>query len=151
MLNRSTGRFYKAAPTGPAVPRPKTCPCAWSSASGRSLPEVPRAKLEGVARRRCPQAAAAPDESLQAFDRSRLRRHSRQRRSLRLPLHTASLRGASGRLLSQAPQPAGMARRSIRDGPPLHADLVLLAQRRRRLLLQAHPTELETRRLPLGR
>ena len=48
----------------------------------------------------------------------------------------------------QAPRGAGLARGPSKMDVPLHADLVLMAQRRRRLLLQAHPAE---RRLPLRR
>ena len=50
----------------------------------------------------------------------------------------------------QTPQGAGMARRSSALDLPLHADLLLLAERRRGLLLQADPPEPEARGLPLG-
>jgi len=76
------------------------------------------------------------------------------------PRHPRQLRG------SQAPQCAGLARRPSAMDLPLHANLVLLlsachpsllrrpwplarfAQRRRGLLLKAHPAEPQTRRLP---
>ena len=46
---------------------------------------------------------------------------------------------------------AGLARRTSAMDAPLHADLLLLAQCRGRLLPQAHSAEPQTRRLSLGR
>ncbi len=51
----------------------------------------------------------------------------------------------------QAPEGARLARPPSALHLPLHADLVLLAQRRRRLLRQAHQAPAEARRLPLHR
>ena len=49
------------------------------------------------------------------------------------------------------PQSAGLARRASAMDVPLHADLLLLAQCRGRLLLQAHSAEPQTGRFSLGR
>ena len=49
------------------------------------------------------------------------------------------------------PPGAGLAPRTSAMDVPLHADLLLLAQCRGRLLLQAHSAEPQTRRLSLGR
>ena len=62
-----------------------------------------------------------------------------------------SLNGASGRLRPQASRSAGLARGASAMDVPHHADFVLMAQRRRRLLLQAYPAKPEARRLPIRR
>ena len=49
------------------------------------------------------------------------------------------------------PRGAGLARGASAMDVPLHADLVLMAQRRRRLLLQAYPAKPEAGRFPLRR
>jgi transposase len=61
------------------------------------------------------------------------------------PRHSRQLRR------TQTPRGAGLARRSSAMDVPLHANLMLMAQRRRGLLLQAHSAELETRHFPLRR
>ena len=111
------------------------------------IPPVPQAKVHALVERtlRAPPGAVTHWTGRAMAKAMGLSLRTVQRIWSAHPRHPRQLRR------SQAPRRAGMACGASAMDVPLHADLVLMAQRRRRLLLSAHPAEPEAGRLPLCR